>query len=299
VAKSNGIVNHFAEGVDSSDALRDSRKERRYYSQPTPKGFLVKTKGDDIRKLDDQENYMPAWEPSLIARGIIIIVVALLIAALEIALRVSEKNDRLGNVSSNEHQHYLWTILPSLVMANVGLLFGRMDFNTRSLAPYARLKWRTGALFKESMTVNYLYSLAITNIIHSIRVQHFVVLATGLAALVTSFLVIIASGLYSAIEVSHQISMNCIQETTSYKGNSVNADPSSSIVVVKDILQKKLTFPHWTYDEWSSRQSVTRIGLLGHRYATITLEVGQMARWNMPLCPGTLLCRTDCVCRKM
>ncbi|KAJ5592507.1 hypothetical protein N7537_009411 [Penicillium hordei] len=264
------------EGVDSPDALRDSRKERRYYSQLTPKGFSVKTEGDDIRKLDDQENYMPAWAPSLIARGIIFIVVALLIAALEIALRVSEKNDRLGNVSSNDHQHYLWTILPSLVMASVGLHFGRMGFNTRSLAPYARLKWRTD-------------SLAITNIIRSIRAQHFVVLATGLAALVTSFLVIIASGLYFAIEVSHQISMNFIQETTSYMGNSANADQSSSIVVAKDNLQKNLTFPHWTYDGWSSRQSVTRIGFSGHRYSTITLAVGQTTRWEHAPLSGNII----------
>lgn len=126
MGKSNGVCQSLRRtGATPSDALHDSLKERRYYSELTPKGFLVKTEGNDIKSLDDQENHMPAWAPfpGLIARGVVFIAVALLIAALEIALHVSQKNDGLGNVSSNEHHHYLWTILPSLVMASVGLLF--------------------------------------------------------------------------------------------------------------------------------------------------------------------------------
>ncbi|CAI7625014.1 unnamed protein product [Penicillium discolor] len=252
MGKSNGVCQSLRRtGATPSDALHDSLKERRYYSELTPKGFLVKTEGNDIKSLDDQENHMPAWAPfpGLIARGVVFIAVALLIAALEIALHVSQKNDGLGNASSNEHHHYLWTILPSLVMASVGLLFGRMDFNTRSLAPYAQLKRRTGVLFKGSMTVDYLDSLTTTNIIRSIRARHFAVLATTLAALVSSFLLVVASGLYSAIEVPHQFRVNFTQETTFYRGNSADADQNAGIVVTKEILQKNLTFPRWTYDE--------------------------------------------------
>ncbi|KAJ9487637.1 hypothetical protein VN97_g5654 [Penicillium thymicola] len=244
IAKSNGICQSLrGTGTAPSYALHDSLKDRHYYSQLTPKGFLIKTEGNDSKSLDSQESHKPTWAPfpSLIARGVIFIAVALLIAALEIALHVSQKSDGLGNVSSN--------ILPSLVMASVGILFGRIDFNTRSLAPYALLKRPTGALFKESMTVNYLDSLVITNVIRSIRERHFAVLVTTLATLVSSFLVIVASGLYSAIEVPHQISMNFTQGTTFYRGNSADGNQISGMVVAKEILQKNLTFPRWTYDE--------------------------------------------------
>jgi hypothetical protein len=35
---------------------------------------------------------------------------------------VSQKNDGLTNVSSNVHQHYLFTIISSLVMLSIGML---------------------------------------------------------------------------------------------------------------------------------------------------------------------------------
>jgi hypothetical protein len=211
MAKSNEICRSLrGTGACPLDALHDSLKEPRYYSQHTPKGFLIKTEGADMRKLDIQEKHTLSWTPfpGLIARGVIFGAVALLIAALEIALRVSQKNDGLTNVSSNGHQHYLFTTISSLVMLSIDLLFARMDFNTRSLAPYAQLKRPTGALFEESMAVDYLDSLATTSIIRSIRTRHFAVLATTSATLITSFLVIVIGGLYSTVEVPYQISMN-------------------------------------------------------------------------------------------
>lgn len=287
VAKSNGICQSLGgTGTAPSDALSDSLKERRYYSELTPKGFLIKTEGNDIKSLDDQENHMPAWAPfpGLIARGVVFIAVSLLIAALEIALHVSQKNDGLGNVSSNEHQHYLWTILPSLVMASVGLLFGRMDFNTRSLAPYAQLKRRTGALFKESMTVNYLDSLASTNIICSMHERHFAVLVTTLAALVSSFLAIIASGLYSPIEVPHQMRVNFTQETTFYRGNSADADQNAGMVVTKDILRKNLTFPRWTYDELAFPELSMDMPLSSNETENLYVDIRMPALRAAPAC---------------
>ncbi|KUM62199.1 hypothetical protein ACN42_g4914 [Penicillium freii] len=287
MAKSNGICQSLrGTGTAPSDALNDSLKERRYYSELTPKGFLIKTEGEDIRSLDNQESHKPTWEPfpGLIARGVIFIAVALLIVALEIALHISRKNNGLGNVSSNEHQHYLWTILPSLVMASVGILFGRIDFNTRSLAPYEQLKQPTGALFKESMTVNYLDSLVTTNIIRSIRERHFAVLVTTLAPLVSSFLVIVASGLYSAIEVPHQISTNFTQETTFYRGNSADGNPIFGMVAAKEILQKNLTFPHWTYDELAFPELSMQVPLSTNETENLYVDIRMPALRAAPAC---------------
>jgi hypothetical protein len=246
MAKSNEMCQSLrGTGATPSHALHYSLKERRYYSQITPKGFLIKAEGDNRGKLDDQESQAPAWEPfpSLIGRVVIFIAVGLLIATLEIALYVSQTNDGLGNVSSNEYHHYMWTIIPSLVMVSICLLFGMMDFNARSLAPYAQLQRPSGALFEESMTVNYLDSLAITAMIRSIRTKNFAVQATTLAAMITPFLVIVTSGLYSTIEVPHEMSINFTQAITFYSGNSADADSFSEaetpgMVVTKRILQR-------------------------------------------------------------
>ncbi|KXG46052.1 Protein of unknown function DUF3433 [Penicillium griseofulvum] len=257
MAKSNEICQSLrGTGATPLRALHYSLKESRYYSQITPKGFLIKAEGGNCGKLDDQEHQTPAWAPfpSLIARVVIFIVVGLCIATLETALYVSQTNDGLGNISSNEYHRYMWTIIPSLVMGSICLLFGMMDFNARSLAPYAQLQRPAGALFEESMTVNYLDSLAITAMIRSIRTKHFAVLATTLATMVAPFLVIITSGLYTTIEVPHKMSINFTQATTFFSGNSADADRSSDagisgMVVTKHILHKDLDFLRWTYDE--------------------------------------------------
>ncbi|KAJ5816436.1 hypothetical protein N7447_008669 [Penicillium robsamsonii] len=286
MAKSDEICRSLrGTSVAPSDALHDSLKERRYYSQVAPKGFLIKTEGNNHITLDDQETQIPAWAPfpDLIARVVIFIAIALLIAALEIALHISQKNDGLGKVS-NAYHHYLWTIIPSLVMISIGLLLGRMDFNTRSLAPYAQLQRPAGALFEESMTVNYLDSLVITSIIRSIRTRHFAVLATALATLITSFLVIVASGLYSAIEVPHQISMNFTQETTFYRGNSADADQSPSMVVAKHVFHKIQNFPRWTYEELAFPELFVDTPLSSNETEGLFIDIRMPALRATPAC---------------
>jgi hypothetical protein len=287
MAKSNEICRSLrGTGACPLDALHDSLKERRYYSQHTPEDFLIKTEGGDMRKLDTQENNTLSWAPfpGLIARGVIFGAVALLIAALEIALRASQKNDGLINVSSSGHQHPLFTIISSLAMLSIGLLFARMDFNTRSLTPYAQLKRPTGALFEESMAVAYLDSLATTSIIRSIRTRHFAVLATTSATVITSFLVIVTGGLYSTVEAPHQISINFTQESTFYQGGSANTDQSSSMVVAKNILLKNLTFPRWTYDELAFPKLSMDMPLSSNETENLFVDIWTPALRAAPAC---------------
>ncbi|KAJ5248239.1 hypothetical protein N7497_008300 [Penicillium chrysogenum] len=287
MAKSNEICRSLrGTGASPLDALHHSLKERRYYSQHTPKGFLIETEGVDTRKFDTQENHILPWAPfpGLIARSVIFGAVALLIAALEIALRVSQKNDGLTNVSSNVHQHYLFTIISSLVMLSIGLLFERVDFNTRTLAPYAQLKRPTGALFEESMAVNYLDSIPTTNIIRSIRARHFAVLATTSATLITSFLVTTASGLYSAMEVPYQISVNFTQESTFFRANSADAGQIPSMAVAKHLLRENMTFPRWTYDELAFPKLSMDMPLSSNERESLFVDIRTPALRAAPAC---------------
>ncbi|CAG7989560.1 unnamed protein product [Penicillium nalgiovense] len=287
MTKSNEICRSLrGTGAAPLDALHHSLKDRRYYSELTPNGFLVKMEGNEIRKLDNLENHTLTWAPfpGLIARSVIFGAAALLIAALEIALRVSQKNDGLTNVSSNGHQHYLFTIISSLVMLSIGLLLATMDFNIRSLTPYAQLKRPTGALFEDSMAVDYLDSLATTNIIRSVRTRHFAVLATASATSIASFLVIVTGGLYSTVEVPHQISVNLTQETTFYKANPADAVRSSSMVAAKHILQENLSFPRWTYDELAFPKLSMDVPLSSNETENLFVDVRIPALRAAPAC---------------
>ncbi|KAB8224876.1 hypothetical protein BDV33DRAFT_199160 [Aspergillus novoparasiticus] len=241
--------------------LQSRLKTSRYCSRTSPEGFSIETvdnEQSDIITTDKESSPSSSTDsklfPSLIFRVTIFVVVVAMIVVLEVLLRISETHDGLANVTSNEYMHYLWTLLPSLLMEIIGLCFGSMSFNSRILAPYARLKRPSGAVFQECMTVNFLDSLSVTTVVKSIRTKHFAVLAATLAAFITSFLSIVTSGLFSAVNVSQYTSTNLTREDTFQRfaiwNASVNPDlGASDAITAQYIIQgNRTSFPRWTYE---------------------------------------------------
>jgi hypothetical protein len=117
-------------------------------------------------------------------------------------------------VNNDDYLHYLWTVVPSLVMVAIGLVFGSIDFNTRTLAPFRQLRRLKGSNFDEFMTIDFQNSLTTTIVVNSIRTKHFAVLVTSVAAFLTSFLTIVSSGLWSPLEVPQKVGTNVTRENT-------------------------------------------------------------------------------------
>lgn len=269
----------------------------------------------------DRPDSVQEWKPfpNLIVRIVAFLTVAMVIAALEIGLHLSQTDRGLADTSSTGTIHYLWTMLPALLMVTIGLFFTSIDFSTRCLAPYARLKHRTGATFKQFMTVTFLDSLDTINILNSIHLRYFAVLATTLATVISSFLTIVTSGLFSTIDVSLHISTNLTQRTTFfgtyeasnvywadvYKGSSTywlqiaqsrSASTSTivgekhgsinydGIMVAKYIVRDNLPFPRWTYDELAFPK------LLMNTTSTDKLDDGQFVDIRVPAMRATLKC---------
>jgi hypothetical protein len=239
-------------GAASLDVLRDGLRYQRYASQHTPDGFLIDVADGGLKKIAFEPNRKDAmWKPfpNLIVRIVGFIVVALIIAALEITIRVSEKNDGLGGIWQTEDEHDIWRIYPSAVMVTIGLFFGSINFNTKCLSPYARLRKASGATYGQFMTSNFFDSLDIFNIFSSIHTWNFAVAASTLTTLIASFLTIVTSGLYSATELPQQVRTNFSQETSfSPRYNNLTTGASSTLVT-DFIVQYNLSFPRWTYED--------------------------------------------------
>ncbi|KAJ6102274.1 hypothetical protein N7486_004701 [Penicillium sp. IBT 16267x] len=229
-------------------------RRRRYYTERTPGGFCIAAVGDESKSHSeyngtDLNSQNPQWSPlpNNMVRVVVFIVVALLIVALESLLYFSQSNNGLADVSSSDETiHYLWTMIPALIMVIIGLLFGSMDFNARCLAPYVSLKHKTGAS-SQFMTVDFLDSLSTTTIFNSVRMKYFAVLAAALATLITSVLTIVTSGLYTALTVTEKITMDFTQETTFYGADYDNSN--AGISTAEYILRDYLAYPKWTYKE--------------------------------------------------
>ncbi|KAJ5622129.1 hypothetical protein N7528_005361 [Penicillium herquei] len=227
---------------------------KQYYTELALGGFSIAAVNHDAKRCAPRENLPdskilnPKWSPfpNLTVRVIIFITVGCLIGALEAVLQISQTNDGLGNVSSSSGTiHYIWTMIPALVMVLIGLVFSSMNSHARSLAPYVHLRDEPGTKSSQFMTLNFNDALDVTNLVASTKLKQYAVLATTLATLITSVLTIVTSGLYTTTDLSGHLKRNFNQTTTFHNANPSAED--SGITTAKYILLDNLEYPKWTY----------------------------------------------------
>ncbi|KAJ5356294.1 Protein of unknown function DUF3433 [Penicillium concentricum] len=246
-------------GAASMEDIHTRLAGRRYYLQSTPRGTAILDISEDSNELEfEPTTEYVAWKPfpSFASRASGFVVIAMIIAALEIVLHLSQTGNGIGDIAFNEYVHYLWTIIPALIMVLISMFYSTMDFNTRCLAPYARMKQSNGATIKDSLELSFMDTLGLHNIVISIRSRHFAVLATTLATGAAFFLTIVTSGLYSATDIPRHIVSNFTQNGSFPNPKAIapvalNIDEYAEvtgIVTAKYILQDNLTFPRWTWD---------------------------------------------------
>ncbi|KAJ5200051.1 Protein of unknown function DUF3433 [Penicillium cf. griseofulvum] len=247
-------------GAASMQDIYSRLAGRHYYSQSTPRGTAILGMGENSHELDlNPPSEYVAWKPfpGLASRASGFVIIAMIIAALEIVLHLSQAENGIADISFNEYVHYLWTIIPASIMVMINIFYSSMDFNTRCLAPYAHLKQSTGATLKHSLELSFLDNLGLHNIFLAVDSRHFAVLATTLATGAAFFLTIVTSGLYSATDVPRQFGSNFTQNGSFPSPKAIapaalNIDEFSEvtgIVTAKYILQDNLTFPSWTWDD--------------------------------------------------
>jgi len=88
-----------------------------------------------------------ALRPFVRIAGILVLVVV--ISSLEVSLQYSAKNDGLFEVYDKTYNHYLWTILPAVILGSISLFHGSIDRQLRMLTPFLNLQKK--ATFESSV----------------------------------------------------------------------------------------------------------------------------------------------------
>ncbi|KAJ5214969.1 hypothetical protein N7468_010648 [Penicillium chermesinum] len=256
-------------GLISEKALHNHLSGQRYTTQITKDGLHVVIAGASMGETKSPREALATWKPfpSRFFRAGFFVILVGIIAALEGVLRISQTRNGLGTVSDSAFIHYSWTLLPAFIMVLISLCFGSIDFNVRSLAPYSKLKEKSGVDWQYLKTTNYMDSLGVVNILNALQRREFAVLITSFATIIGSVLTIVSSGLYSAMDTSAVSSVNFTQGsmpmnplTFSHKLSVMNqANLTTSIQNTKygvtgaqtasEILQNNLSFPQWTWNE--------------------------------------------------
>ncbi|KAJ6141526.1 hypothetical protein N7470_009916 [Penicillium chermesinum] len=292
-------------GLISEKALHNHLSGQRYTIQITKDGLHVVIAGASMGETKSPREALATWKPfpSRFFRAGFFVILVGIIAALEGVLRISQTRNGLGTVSDSAFIHYSWTLLPAFIMVLISLCFGSIDFNVRSLAPYSKLKEKSGVDWQYLKTTNYMDSLGVVNILNALQRREFAVLITSFATIIGSVLTIVSSGLYSAMDTSAVSSVNFTQGsmpmnplTFSHKLSVMNqANLTTSIQNTKygvtgaqtasEILQNNLSFPQWTWNELAFPNMTLQLPVTEENttglYADILLPA---SRLHIPIC---------------
>ncbi|KAJ5224636.1 uncharacterized protein N7469_008139 [Penicillium citrinum] len=248
-------------GALSNDFLKERLSANKYFLQTHRESLSIEADSEKPRQDSRRESpshtalnnltdkNKPSWKPfpNIWSRMAVFCTIGAIIIVLEILLHVSQKKNGLGDAVEDGRMHYLWTTLPSLVMMLISLFIGTLDSNARALSPYASLQKPKGVGF-EVLATNFVDALRLTNLLRCVRTKNFGIISTTLAALIASFLTIVTSGLFSAIDVPQTISMNFTQETRFVTHNPMELmQDTPSLSVANYIIMDNLSYPRWTY----------------------------------------------------
>ncbi|KAJ5975931.1 hypothetical protein N7481_009638 [Penicillium waksmanii] len=248
-------------GASTLEVLKERTSENKYFLRNHRQGASIEADGDESY-VNSRGKYATQnsgctrqpnlfWKPfpNIWSRIPIFCVITGVIIALETLLHISQKNHGLGKASDNGTIHYLWTTVPSLVMMVIGLSIGSLESNARILAPYVGLQKAQGIDF-DVLATNFLDALRITNLFRAVRTGNFAVFSSTLATLVASFLTIVTSGLFSAVEVPQILNSNFTQETL-FKSPNVSAllADTPAFITADYILNDNLSYPEWTFED--------------------------------------------------
>lgn len=237
----------------------------RRYSVPCDPGSLagsaaVLSLNEELVKLSGHplypEHITPGYESWLplvlkpIYRSAGLCVIVAVVVVLESLLQVSQKHNGITNINLDQYIHYTWSYIPAFVMVVIKLFASSIDFNTRLLAPFSRLKQQ--GTYRNALSINYLRQLAPSALVSSVRARQFAVTATTLMALIGSVLTVVVSGVYdtaqtpteSSVELQRQDSFRSVENIE--LDNTVN-DKGGMLGAL--LLEEGLSYPRWTYDE--------------------------------------------------
>ncbi|KAF2154588.1 hypothetical protein K461DRAFT_275713, partial [Myriangium duriaei CBS 260.36] len=238
------------------------------------------------------------WQPAVFGKGLRLVTILgplILTAGLEASRWYSQRHDGLGVAPVKGEKKYAWQFGPALVMTTVTILFGSLDFSTRSIWPYHTLSSRKGVRFVELFETP-LDNFAAQSVWKSAYRHQWGLLATSLAVCVSPLLTIIVSGLFQA-QSTAVIRNAPMQLSGTFMGQSdqrifTGYDSSSTIAAM--ILYNNISWPRYTYQnlilpEFTVVHNDSQVGSLLYQASVpaikinskcTTVDIGDIA-WGM------------------
>lgn len=255
-------------GMSSKQALWASLSE---YLASFPQNFSPKRPAvvlHQFQGVSDETNENPKmnnsdphewWSPVSVRWWFRISLMAATLAvviALEALLQVSERRHGLGDVVLKGYLKYTWSLLPTVVLVLLGLLFSVVDSTARTIHPFQLL--RKGRATIDDMFHDPARQVSLISVVEAARKRHFVLLWATLPGLLSPILTIISSGLYTVAPVPWTYDAELElkdwfqpENRTVYSNNTVEGDTGEAWDIFTLIQFSNMPYPQWTHGEFA------------------------------------------------
>ncbi|KAK0638492.1 hypothetical protein B0T16DRAFT_462269 [Cercophora newfieldiana] len=185
---------------------------------------------------------------TIFGQALLLLALPALIITLEMLYQRSSRDNGLAEIDNHSNvAHYAWTYTPTAVMVGVGLWLTAFSTTVKLLGPYSSL-WKGVATAETTMAENYLHTIAILSLYDAARKRKWGIVTPGLAAMLTPFLTIVASGLLFT-SPSTTTTTAGFQQTDFFNMSTVNI--SDGLTFANLALASNLSDPLWTYREFA------------------------------------------------
>ena len=260
LAASDALRHHLQRGGLDLNTSVQSLEDREYQGLIGPTGnFCIQPvvasslsgTSSQPRQNKSKKNLQPWWRPLAIRKcflACILVVPLILIAALEAIQQVSDRKQGIAALRSSDDSHTTISYVPVFVMLLVAIMYGSLDATASVFAPFLALR-RGDSQAARSISISLVSRPPPHAFYLSLRGHHWANSFTISAALISSFLTIAASGLYSPVTVlsSRVVQM---QQTSSMNLSHIDLSESDNLAgeTTKLMMLFNLSNALWTYD---------------------------------------------------
>ena len=260
LAASDALRDHLQRSGPGLNTSVQSLEDREYQSvigttgnfciQPVVASILSGT-SSQLRQKRSKKTLQPWWRPMAIKKwflACILVVPLILIAALEAIQQVSDKKQGIAALRSSGDAHTTISYVPVFVMLLVAIMYQSLDATASVFAPFLALR-RGDAQAARSISTNLVSRLPPQAFYLSLRDHHWANSFTISAALISSFLTIVASGLYSPVTVLSSRAVQ-MQQTSSFNLSHIDLSQDDNLAgeTTKLMMFLNLSNPLWTFD---------------------------------------------------
>ena len=253
LAATDALRDHLQMGGSDLNTSLNSLEDRDYQSVIGPIGdFSIQpVVASKPRRKKSKQNLQPWWRPMAIRKwflACILVVPLVLIAVLEAIQQVSDRKQGIAVLRSSGASHTTISYVPVFVMLLVAIMYESLDATASVFAPFIALR-RGNAQAARSISTSLVSTLPPHAFYLSLRDHHWANSFTISAALVSSFLTVVASGLYSPVTVLSSRAVQ-MQQMSSLNLSHIDLSWSDNLAgeTTKLMTFLNLSNPLWTYD---------------------------------------------------